>query len=48
MSFSQTISTGTNIIVGLTNNTCLPIETLISGYGVTAGTQITAQTGPYT
>ena len=48
MSSQQTISTGTSIIVGLPNNTCLPIGSLISGYGVTAGTQISAQTGPYT
>ena len=47
MSSSQTISTGTNILYGLANNICLPVGSLISGYGVTSGTQITAQTGPY-
>ena len=47
MSSPETIPTGSSIIVGLPNSTCLPIGSLISGYGVTAGTQITAQTGPY-
>ena len=47
MSSSETIPTGSSIIAGLPNNTCLSIGSLISGYGVTSGTQITAQTGPY-
>ena len=48
MSSSPTIPTGSFIIVGLQYNTCLPVGSLISRYGVTSNTQITAQTAPYT
>jgi hypothetical protein len=47
--FSGTIST-TTLTISSTNNPSitLPIGTIITGYGVTNNTIITAQTGPYT
>ena len=48
MSVAQTISGSTLITAALPNNICLPVGTLITGTGVTAGTVITAQTGAYT
>ena len=49
MSSAQTIlGTTTNLTAAIPNNICLPINSLITGYGVSTNTVITAQTGPYT
>ena len=49
MSSPQLIGgTTTNITAALPNNICIPVGSLITGYGVSANTYVTAQTGAYT